>query len=47
MNKIVGFALFFIAVGMGIMMYIPSKFVGCIIIVGCVVIGYHLFCNCK
>ena len=47
MKKIVGFALFFVAIGMGIMMCITNRVMGTILIISFIVVGYHLFCNCK
>lgn len=44
MRRLIGFALFFIAVGMTIMIFIPSLFVGILIILICLLISYQLFC---
>ncbi|MEF9917064.1 MAG: hypothetical protein RR275_04115 [Lachnospiraceae bacterium] len=44
MKRIIGFSLFFIAVGMLIMLFIPNTFVGVMLILLCLLIGYNLFC---
>ncbi|MGN0311798.1 MAG: hypothetical protein ACI4CC_03390 [Lachnospiraceae bacterium] len=44
MIRVVGFALFFIAVGIVIMMFLPGKIAGACIAIGCILIGYNLFC---
>ncbi len=44
MKKVCGFALFWLAVGMFIMMLLPNIVWGVIIIVICLVLGYRLFC---
>lgn len=44
MKKVCGFALFWLAVGMFIMMLLPNIVWGVIIIVTCLVLGYRLFC---
>lgn len=46
MKKVIGFAMFFIAVGMLIMMLLPNIFLGIVLICLCLIIGYHLFCGC-
>lgn len=45
MKRIIGFALFFIAVGIIIMMFLPNIFVGILIALLCILFGYLLFCN--
>lgn len=44
MKRVIGFALFFIAVGMLIMMLLPNTFWGIILILGFLLLGYQLFC---
>ena len=45
MKKVIGFALFFIAVGMLIMLMLPNVFVGLVLIFICLIVGYILFCG--
>ena len=45
MKKVIGFALFFIAVGMLIMLMLSNVFVGLVLIFICLIVGYHLFCG--
>lgn len=45
MKKVIGFALFFIAVGMLIMLMLPNVFVGLVLIFICFIVGYNLFCG--
>lgn len=49
MKQIIGFALFFIGVGMIVKMFIDNVFLSVCIILGLLVLGYNLFmsCNCK
>ena len=44
MKRVMGFAIFFIAVGMVIAMLLPSTFVEVLIILICLLLGYNLFC---
>lgn len=44
MRRVIGFALFFIAIGMVVSMLIPNKFAEILIIMICLLMGYHLFC---
>ncbi len=44
MRRIIGFALFFIAIGMIIMMLISNLFVGILFVIAFLFLGYHLFC---
>ena len=44
MKRVVGFAIFFIAVGMVISMLLPSCFVEILVILICLLLGYNLFC---
>ncbi len=43
-KRIIGFALFFVAVGMTVMIFLPNVFTGVILIMLCLVIAYCLFC---
>lgn len=45
MKKVVGFALFFIAVGMLIMLLLPNVFFAVFLIFICLIVGYNLFCG--
>lgn len=45
MKKVIGFALFFIAVGMLIMLMLPNVFGGLVLIFICLIVGYNLFCG--
>ena len=44
MKKVLGFALFCMALGMFIMMLLPNLVWGVIILVGLLLTGYRLFC---
>ncbi|MBQ2987222.1 MAG: hypothetical protein IJE23_07050 [Tyzzerella sp.] len=44
MKRVMGFAIFFIAVGMVISMMLPGTFVEVLIIFICLLLGYNLFC---
>lgn len=44
MKRVAGFALFFIALGMVIKLFITNLFVAILIILLCLLIGYQLFC---
>lgn len=44
MKRVAGFALFFIALGMIIGLFIKNLFVTILIILICLLIGYQLFC---
>ena len=45
MKKWIGFILFWIAIGMVIMLMIPNKFLGILVIAILIFIGYHLYCS--
>lgn len=45
MKKVVGFALFFVAVGMLVMLMLPNEFLGFFLIFICLILGYNLFCG--
>ena len=44
MKRVMGFAIFFIAVGMVLAMLLPSTFVEVLVILKCMLLGYNLFC---
>lgn len=44
MKRIIGFALFFIAIGMIIMMFISDIFVGIVFVILLLVLGYNFYC---
>ena len=46
MKRLIGFALFFFAMGMLFMLILGSEFWGFILIVICLLVGYNIFC-CK
>ena len=44
MKRVMGFAVFFIAVGMIISIFLTNAFVEVLIILICLLLGYNLFC---
>lgn len=44
MKRVVGFALFWMALGMFIMMLLPNLVWGVILTISFLIIGYRLFC---
>lgn len=44
MKRVLGFALFFVALGMIIMMLLPNLFWGVIVVIILLLVGYNLFC---
>ena len=46
MKRMLGFILFWIAIGMTIMLFLDSNFLAFCIIVLCLILGYNLFCGC-
>lgn len=44
MKHVLGFALFFVALGIGIMIFLPSTFAGVLVMIVCILMGYLLFC---
>lgn len=44
MKRVIGFALFFIAAGMVIKMFITNLFVAVLLVLISLLIGYQLFC---
>ena len=45
MQRMIGFILFWIAIGMTIMFFIDNAIIAILIILLCLVLGYSLFCN--
>ncbi len=46
MRRMVGFILFWIAIGMTIMLFITNGFLAICIIILLLILGYNLFCRC-
>ena len=46
MKRMIGFILFWIAVGMTIMLFIHSGFFAILLIIICFLLSYHLFNDC-
>ena len=44
MKRVIGFGVFFIAVGMVFGMILPNTFAEVLIILICLLLGYNLFC---
>ncbi len=44
MKRVIGFALFWIAVGMVLMMLLSNVFWGVVIVIILTFLGYHCFC---
>ena len=44
MKRVIGFAVFFIAVGMVLAMLLPGTFVEVLMIFICLLLGYNLIC---
>lgn len=47
MRQIIGFALFFIGVGMIVKLFINNVFISVCLILGLLVLGYNLFMSCN
>ena len=43
-KRLIGFILFWIAVGMAIMIFLPNEVLGILIILVLLLLGYNLFC---
>ncbi|MCF2554459.1 hypothetical protein [Faecalicatena contorta] len=43
-KRVIGFALFFIAVGIVLALILPNTFVEVLCIILCILAGYNLFC---
>lgn len=46
MKRLIGFVLFWIAIGMAIMMFLHSSLLGLLLIFIFLLIGYNMFCGC-
>lgn len=44
MKRVIGFAAFFVAVGITIGIFLPSSFARIVSILVCLLIGYQFFC---
>ncbi|MDO4166645.1 MAG: hypothetical protein Q4D32_04505 [Eubacteriales bacterium] len=44
MRQMIGFILFWIAIGMTIMLFLDNGFLAVLIILLCLILGYNLFC---
>ena len=44
MRTVIGFAMFFIAIGMILMMLLSSTFVGVLLVIAFLLLGYNFFC---
>lgn len=44
MKRMLGFILFWIAIGMTIMFFMQNNILAMLIIIACLVLGYNLFC---
>lgn len=44
MKRMIGFILFWIAIGMTIMLFITNGLLAIAIIILCLILGYNLFC---
>ena len=47
MKKIIGLTLFFVAVGMLLMLVSHNRFIGLIVVALLLFAGYYLFCGCE
>jgi len=45
MKRMIGFILFWIAIGMTIMLFITNGILAICIIILCLLLGYNLFCS--
>lgn len=45
MQRMIGFILFWIAIGMTIMLFLDNGILALLIIILCLVLGYNLFCD--
>ncbi len=46
MKRVIGFILFWIAIGMSIMLFIDSVACAVFVIIVLLILGYNLFCSC-
>lgn len=44
MKRVIGFALFWVAVGLILSLVLPNTFIEVVSIIACVLAGYNLFC---
>lgn len=44
MKRVIGLALFFIAIGILIMMILQNIFIGILLMLICILVGFNLFC---
>lgn len=44
MRRVIGFAIFFIALGIILAMILPNTFIEVLIVLICMLLGYNLFC---
>ncbi|MDD7403417.1 MAG: hypothetical protein SO170_08305 [Butyribacter sp.] len=45
MKRMLGFILFWIAIGMSINFFMDNSFLALLIILCCLILGYNLFCS--
>lgn len=45
MKRVIGFALFFVALGIGISLLLPTQFSRILIMIVCLLVGYQMFCG--
>ena len=45
-KQLAGFILFWIGIGMIVMLFMPNNFVGILIASGFMLLGYTLYCKC-
>lgn len=45
MRRMAGFILFWIAIGMAIMLFLDNGIIAILIILLCLILGYNLFCS--
>lgn len=45
MKRMIGFILFWMAIGMSIMFFMTNSFLELLIILTCLILGYNLFCS--
>ncbi|MBS5668625.1 MAG: hypothetical protein ACLU78_05365 [Clostridium sp.] len=46
MKRLIGFILFWIGIGMCIMLFMRHSLLAILIIIACLVLGYNLFTSC-
>ena len=47
MKKLIGLILFFVEIGMLLMLIIHNRFIGLIMVALLLFVGYYLFCGCE